>query len=61
MVKVAAVKTDSYDTQVVEQAMQDLFIHLGGIENFIKPRDKVLIKPNMLEPIEKGYSVTTHP
>jgi len=23
--------------------------------------DKVLIKPNMLEPIEEGYSVTTHP
>lgn len=31
MTKVAVVKTDSYDTQVVEQAMQELLSYFGGI------------------------------
>jgi hypothetical protein len=35
MTKVAVVRADSYDTQVVEQAMQDLLAHLGGIEKYI--------------------------
>lgn len=61
MQKVAVVKTESYDTQVVEQAMQELLAHLGGMEKFITPGDKVLIKPNMLEGVDKDKSVTTHP
>ncbi len=39
MQKVAAVKADSYDTLVVEQAMSELLAHLGGIEKFIQPCD----------------------
>lgn len=44
MTKVAVVKADSYDTQVVEQAMAELLTHLGGIEKFIQLGDRVLIK-----------------
>ena len=39
MTKVAVVKADSYDTQVVEQAMAELLTHLGGIEKFIQSGD----------------------
>lgn len=41
MTKIAAVKADFYDTQVVEQAIQELLAHLGRISEFIKPGDKV--------------------
>lgn len=51
MVKVGVVKADTYDEQVVALAMQELLDELGGISEFIKPGDKVLIKPNMLEGI----------
>lgn len=61
MTKVAIVKADFYDTKVVEQAMQDLFTHLGGIEKYINPGERVLVKPNMLEGVDKDKAVTTHP
>ncbi|SEP14098.1 DUF362 domain-containing protein [Propionispora vibrioides] len=61
MTKVAAVKADSYDPQIVGQAITDLLAHLGGMSQFIQPGDRVLVKPNMLEAVEKGLCVTTHP
>ena len=61
MTKVAVVKADSYDTQVVEQAVAELLTHLGGIEKYINPGDRVLIKTNMLEGVDKDKAVTTHP
>ena len=61
MTKVAVVKSDSYDTQVVEQAMAELLNHLGGISQFIKSGDRVLIKPNMLEAADKASGITPHP
>jgi len=59
--KVAVVKADSYDQQVVNQAMQELLAHLGGIEKYINSSDKVLIKPNMLEAVDQASEITTHP
>ncbi|WP_378952331.1 DUF362 domain-containing protein [Pelosinus sp. sgz500959] len=61
MVKVVVVKADSYNEQVVYQAIQELLEELGGIKQFIKPGDKVLIKPNMLEGLPPQKAVTTHP
>ena len=61
MTKVAVVKADSYDQQTVEQAMQELLAHLGGMSRFIQPGDRVLVKPNMLEGVDKDKAVTTHP
>lgn len=61
MTKVAVVKAESYDQQVVERSMTELLDHLGGIEKYIQPGDRVLVKPNMLEGVDKGKHVTTHP
>nr|WP_092067155.1 hypothetical protein [Dendrosporobacter quercicolus]NSL46436.1 hypothetical protein [Dendrosporobacter quercicolus DSM 1736]SDL50301.1 hypothetical protein SAMN04488502_10168 [Dendrosporobacter quercicolus] len=61
MTKVAVVKADSYDTQVVEQAMAEILAEFGGMAQFIQPGDRVLVKPNMLEGVDKGKHVTTHP
>jgi uncharacterized protein (DUF362 family) len=61
MTKVAAVKADSYDPHKVGQAITDLLAHLRGMSQFIQPGDRVLVKLNMLEAVEKGLCVTTHP
>lgn len=53
MTKVAAVKADSYDPHIVQQAIADLLAHIGGMSQFIQPGDRVLVKPNMLEAVEK--------
>ncbi|AIF52936.1 hypothetical protein [Pelosinus sp. UFO1] len=58
MVKVVVTKADTYDEQVVKLAMQELLDELGGISQFIKPNDKVLIKSNMLDAVKKELSVT---
>lgn len=61
MTKVAVVKADSYETQIVEQAMSELLAQLGGMSQYIQTGDRVLVKPNMLEGVDKGKCVTTHP
>jgi len=63
MNKVAAVKIDSFDYNYedIEKGIQEALALLGGIEKFISPGDRVLIKPNMLEAVKKELSVTTHP
>ena len=61
MTKVAVVQANSYDPHIVEQAMTELLAHLGGMSKYIQPGDRVLVKPNMLEGVDKGKHVTTHP
>lgn len=61
MTKVAAVKAESYEPQVVEQAMAELLAEFGGMAQFTQPGDRVLVKPSMLEGVDKGKYVTTHP
>lgn len=61
MTNVVAVKASCYNEHAVEEAMQELLGELGGIEEFVKPGDRVLIKPNMLEGMPPEKAVTTHP
>ena len=61
MEKVAVVKCESYDQNKVEKAVDDIFEYLGGIEKFIKPKMKVLIKPNLVMKKKPEEAVTTHP
>lgn len=59
--KVSVVKSDSYETEVVDKAVNDAVNLIGGWQNFIKKADKVLIKPNMLTNVTPEKAVTTHP
>jgi len=61
MIPVISLDCPSYDEKVLKRTLEELLSALGGIENLIKPTEKVLIKPNLLRasPPEKG--VTTHP
>ncbi len=50
-----------YRRERVEGAVEELLSHLGGMGAFVRPGQKVLIKPNMLAGKPPEKAVTTHP
>lgn len=50
-----------YNPARVEDTLEKLLAPLGGMSAFIKPGQKVLIKPNMLSGKAPDKAVTTHP
>ncbi|MDD5491501.1 MAG: DUF362 domain-containing protein [bacterium] len=59
--KVAAVKCRTYEKNEITKALTDLLGHIGGFGAYVKPGQKVLIKPNLLAPRPPETAVTTHP
>jgi len=59
--KVALQKCCSYQAEEIRTAVNSLFEELGGIEKFVKPGYKVLLKPNMLTSRGPEKASTTHP
>lgn len=59
--RVAAAKVNNYDFKEVEQGVQEVLAAFGGISALIRPGEKVLLKPNMLEGLPPDRAVTTHP
>ena len=59
MTKVSVVKADDYKN--AEDAVRKSVELLGGIEKFLKPGWKVLLKPNLLKGVSPEKCVTTHP
>ena len=57
--KTATIKVSSYDE--AESAIHRAVDLLGGIDRFLKPGWKVLIKPNLLAGFPPEKCVTTHP
>ena len=58
---VALVSLDSYDQPQVDEAVRQGVGLLGGITRFIRPDERILIKPNMLSRAQPQKAVTTHP
>jgi len=58
---VSIVRCQNYDEGKVLEGLRQAITLIGGIENFVKSGDHVLLKPNLLygKPPEKA--VTTHP
>jgi uncharacterized protein (DUF362 family)/Pyruvate/2-oxoacid:ferredoxin oxidoreductase delta subunit len=61
MTQVAIIKCASYHPPEVEQALKAALSALGGLSQFIKPGQKVLIKPNVLMGKAPDNAVTTNP
>ncbi len=59
--KVALVHCRSYEMPIVDAAVQRAVELLGGMAAFVKPGDRVLIKPNMLGAYIPSKRVTTDP
>ena len=54
-------KVDSYSPALVQAGLLRLLEPLGGMDAFVKPGERVLIKPNMLSAKPLEAAVTTHP
>jgi uncharacterized protein (DUF362 family)/NAD-dependent dihydropyrimidine dehydrogenase PreA subunit len=61
MPKVALIKCESYDNNEVFKSVLRGIDLLGGIEKFVIPNEKILIKPNLLTGVSPDRCVTTHP
>ncbi len=61
MNQVVIEKVDSYAAAQVQSGLRRLLEPLGGMAAFVKPGERVLIKPNMLSAKPAAAAVTTHP
>ncbi|MFC1942748.1 DUF362 domain-containing protein [Chloroflexota bacterium] len=59
--KVAVIKCDTYDYEQVYDAVEAGIELLGGISNFVKEGENILIKPNVLIGSNPEKCVCTHP
>jgi uncharacterized protein (DUF362 family)/Pyruvate/2-oxoacid:ferredoxin oxidoreductase delta subunit len=59
--RVSITRCKTYDTKEVEASVRRSVELIGGIERFIKPNSKVLIKPNLLSARSPEDAVDTHP
>ncbi|MDY0261768.1 DUF362 domain-containing protein [Syntrophotalea acetylenica] len=59
--RVALTAAADYRRETVAEAIGILVEHLGGMGAFIRPGQRVLIKPNMLAGKPPDSAVTTHP
>jgi uncharacterized protein (DUF362 family)/ferredoxin len=58
---VALIRCNSYEPAQVQQAIVRGLSLLGGIERFIGPAERIVLKPNLLYGAEPAKCVTTHP
>ena len=59
--RVVAVPCGDYEPQRVLEAVRAGIRAIGGLEAFLRPEERVLVKPNLLKPAEADSAVTTHP
>jgi len=55
------VKCADYESAAVSAAVSGALGFLGGIENFIPPGSRVLVKPNLLMAVPASSGIVTHP
>ncbi|MGD1952295.1 MAG: DUF362 domain-containing protein [Leptolyngbyaceae cyanobacterium] len=61
MVSVSLLKATSYSVDVLEQQLRTLLAPLGGMEAYVKPGQRVLLKPNLLTGSRPTKECTTRP
>lgn len=54
-------KCNTYSYDVVKKAVENAISSLGGMENFVKKGDRVVIKPNLIMGKKPDECATTHP
>jgi uncharacterized protein (DUF362 family)/Pyruvate/2-oxoacid:ferredoxin oxidoreductase delta subunit len=59
--RVAVIRCASYQSAVVTAAVSRAVELLGGIRRFVKPAERVLVKPNILSGEPPERAATTHP
>ncbi|HLD29978.1 MAG TPA: DUF362 domain-containing protein [bacterium] len=59
--KVALIRVLSYDPVKVEEGVRQALDLIGGIGKFVRPGERILLKPNLLSPKPPERAITTHP
>ena len=59
--RVSIIRAEAYDVSSLRFKIRELLEKLGGWESFVKPGDRVLLKPNLLAARTPDRAVTTHP
>ncbi len=58
---VSLLRAESYDRMALRQSIEALLEPLGGMEAFVKPGDRVLLKPNLLTGARPTKECVTRP
>lgn len=61
MASVSLVRAESYDVEDLQARLDALLAPMGGMEAFVKPGDRVLLKPNLLTGSRPTKGCTTRP
>lgn len=61
MIPVVSVQCRDYSEAELSRAVEEALGPLGGLEAFVRPGHRVLLKPNLLRPSSPKNAVTTHP
>lgn len=61
MSKVALIRCESYDPELVKNSVKRGLALIGGPEAFVKSNEHILLKPNLLSADPPEKCVTTHP
>ncbi len=59
--RVSISRCESYSMDILQSTLKQLLQPLGGMEKWVKPGMKVLLKPNLLSARSPDAAVTTHP
>jgi len=59
--QVAIVRCLSYDEHLVTSAVREVIDLLGGINKFVRPGQRVMLKPNAIAPVARDNPAITHP
>jgi uncharacterized protein (DUF362 family)/ferredoxin len=59
--KVALVRCDTYDSEVVSAAVEKGVDLIGGVSSLVKSGEKIVMKPNVLYGTNPEKGVSTHP
>lgn len=58
---VSLIRATSYEREALQESLETLLEPLGGIAAFVKPGNRVLLKPNLLTGARPGKECTTRP
>lgn len=61
MERVVSAPCPTYNKTELKKVIAEVLAPLGGIEAFVKPGEKVMVKPNLLRASPPEKAVTTHP
>lgn len=59
--QVVLLKCDAYDREKIYEELLWGIEQLGGISQFVRPEERILLKPNLLRKAEADSTIVTHP